>query len=843
MYRVMNTFTLPPPLNLGLSSGFTFPERLPELVAQSSSAPLGANLQFGSSLNYEDKTAGDTSVSVFDDGFDSTANMCEFLSRRVKLQEIQWEADTTLNVTIDVWKRWLNKVSIANKLTNYYLFKGDLKLTFFINGNPFQYGLLLASYEYWPTGLISIETLTRVSQRPHLWLNPTTNKGGEMTVPFYYPYNFMKLVNPDPQPDFMGSVTIQSIEPLRQINAGSAEVTVTVFAEMVNVKISGATTQLIDIGGPSLQAQSGVVSNDSHPNHDHTRSFKNSPLANLANIDFADTSQRLTLSHNSTIDTNNLTVGLPSEDELSIKYLSQKESILMDFDWNVNTPPGDTIASFEVNPMSEFRTVAFANTVPAGVEYRQTSLSMAGRPFSYWSGTLKYRFQIMASQYHRGRLAFVYDPVGPLGATPFNTTYNTIVDLEDGRDFTIEVPWQQNTPYKDVGSIGIGETWSANAGSNLRVGSTETSNGVLYCVIVNSLTVPDNISFADIVVSISAGEDFEYFNPSGLIDRFSIFPPVAPTPTLQSANPLFSIASKLLPKKKKKKDKTKESKEPLVAQSAVEVTPDTENAPESTTCENPGSGISVNSTVKHKYYFGVQASSILDLCKRFTYYRTFHTNDVSTVALHRFVWTLPNYPMHAGANPNGFEEAYAVFEPSGPEITRYTYTAQSYITFFEKAYSGWKGSVKYKMISENDCEGIGVIRYTGVQSNNPISPEPFVLASPYSETPTQFAYSSLLAYTSSGSGTAFVPTRTMNSLEVELPYARPTRFTRVEPRFLTSIDEFDHGDSFALQVVTDSGASNSVDTFVAAGDDFRFYGFVGAPTVYTYTQIPVPEVV
>jgi hypothetical protein len=69
-------------------------------------------------------------------------------------------------------------------------------------------------------------------------------------------------------------------------------------------------------------------------------------------------------------------------------------------------------------------------------------LAFAGTPFDCWQGSIKFRFNVVCSEYHRGRLRIVYNPKGnPGGAVPFNQTYSTVIDITESRDFEYEVKW------------------------------------------------------------------------------------------------------------------------------------------------------------------------------------------------------------------------------------------------------------------------------------------------------------------------------------------------------------------------------------------------------------------
>jgi hypothetical protein len=84
-------------------------------------------------------------------------------------------------------------------------------------------------------------------------------------------------------------------------------------------------------------------------------------------------------------------------------------------------------------------------------EIAMPSLAYASMPFQFWKGTIKYRFQVCSSSFHKGRLKFVWDPFGtPTIAAEYNTAYTQIVDISEANDFTIEVGWGQTTPWRQM---------------------------------------------------------------------------------------------------------------------------------------------------------------------------------------------------------------------------------------------------------------------------------------------------------------------------------------------------------------------------------------------------------
>jgi hypothetical protein len=143
------------------------------------------------------------------------------------------------------------------------------------------------------------------------------------------------------------------------------------------------------------------------------------------------------------------------------------------------------------------------------------AVAYATFPFEYWKGSLRYRFQIVCSGYHKGRLKIVYDPYGvPQTATvadpaEYNTAYTEIVDIAECNDFTVDVGWGQNTPWRQHLNFPqiLGNSFASASGTTpapaLGLNSANTigvGNGTLAVYVVNELTVPNSTVTADIEV-------------------------------------------------------------------------------------------------------------------------------------------------------------------------------------------------------------------------------------------------------------------------------------------------------------------------------------------------------
>jgi hypothetical protein len=840
-----------------------------ELEAQSSTTEVHASSAMHDTMVHN---KNGSRVLAVDDGVSAEADISKFLSRKVQIEKHIWTVGANVAITLNPWFLFLYNTAVSNKLQNYNLIKGDLKLTFYINGTPFHAGMLLASYRYLNGGREYFTSggdthiVTR-SQRPHVYLNPSTCKGGTICVPFFMPQNYMSLTSPVVDSYHIGLINIDSFAPLVQINSGVDAVTITVFAELVNVQLTGPTMAPVALSGIdyadfsafSIEAQAdeyttdGVISGPastvaniagkltsvpgigplalatqmgaqsvagfarffgySRPiTLEDTKPVRNMPVHNLALTEGGDTSQKLTVTGKQEISIDPSTVNLPPIDELSLDFLTRKETYLTSFSWDFNDTVDTTLFACDVDPMA-----SRILTVSGGHLIIPTALSFASRPFDAWSGTLTYRFQVVASQYHRGRLAIIYDPFGPVVGDPFNTTYNTIIDLADGRDFTVSFKWQQDSGYLICDNDPT-RTFFTQIIPQTRSCDRVHSNGVFYVRVVNELVVPDAATGVKILVSISAGDDFELINPTGQGMAVSPFAPVAQSSETTVSFSMFE----------------------LEAQSATEIVPVMENAPEGEINRiDLMSGVQIHEEQKPFVFYGEKISSIRQLLKRYCHYRTVFS-DIESGGVYNA--NLATFQFHFKAMPGELG-----YDTSGADVTNaatpYWYASPTFINYFKGAYAGWKGSIRWKFLpNSNNIASMSVHRVESNANREALSDGRAVISqttapgSSYS----RYAYRGVLKTSGSVAGTAITMNRTMDSLEAEIPYALPIRFSEVQGEYLpagtnTLEKSYPGGNAFHLTLNTNTGGAYvTFDTYVAGGEDFTFFGFVGAPPVYFY---------
>lgn len=477
-----------------------------------------------------------------------------FLSRPVKISEFVWNGDTVSITDVDPWSLFLEHPSVARKIANFKLLRGDLHLKIVINGSPFLFGRLMAYYnplsavdDFLPDNTSS--NLTRISQRMHVKINPSTSSGAEMTLPFFWHYNTLHI--PTKEWGKLGRVSFLPISTLQSTSGTQSQISVSVFAWMEKVDLSQPTSYT----GMSEEKEQKIVSKTAMAVGNVADALSDAPLigpyatatgivakklgriadlfgfskplntydlveertrhlGSMATINDKDSSKQLTLDvHNeTTIDPR--TVGLSPVDEMSIPYLCQKEAMIARCKWNINDGVGKTLMRIPVTPF-------IRGTLNTDDSVQVPPCAYVASFFKHWRGTMKYRFEIHGSAFHRGKLRIKYEPWLTSTADDYNVVSSDIVDLTTTQDYALNVGWGSHRNNLSVfGSIPTYAT-----ASPISTAYFEEHNGLLVLQVENPLTVPDDDGAieVDIVISVATDDDIQFHVPDcKVMERFAI---------------------------------------------------------------------------------------------------------------------------------------------------------------------------------------------------------------------------------------------------------------------------------------------------------------------------------
>jgi hypothetical protein len=537
---------------------------------------------------------------------------------------------------------------------------------------------------------------------------------------------------------------------------------------------------------------------------------KNDPLpcGNMSNVDAPDTSHRLALTSKQEVTVDPSTVGLGSTDEMTFSYIAAKESYLTKFTWSNSNASEFPLFSIGVSPIA-YNTYVDAGAPPADV-YELTPMALVANPFRYWAGTIQYRFQVVASGYHKGRLLFVWDPETASAVPEINVAYTQVVDIAEERDFTISVGWGASQPALNCPDIDSTNPFVTGTIFN----STPTPpvpysyNGSLTVYVLNELATPSAVTTPiDILVSVSSPdlnvwapmeqrlEEFSYYRPTGLLDAMALVPEAGEVNLSDDNQPAEEAA----------------------------YSPEHENV--LTTLGSDGFSWLADPVIA-----GEHITSFRQCVKRYSQHTLLGASAIASnnyLAIHK----QPAFPYYYGADTLGVDRVGAV------PVNRCTNTILNWIT---PAYTGWRGSLRWKIVPFGApcCSWfMGAKRCGSDCSYEDNWVEIDIVNSANPSTVSRAMREDFQADVAGGwDGIVVTSTQHNPVLEFEIPYYNRRRFiTPEEHQAIASSEGMGWWLYFGKSAAATLGDRFVFNTYVAAGEDFSLFFFSGIPRMYKYT--------
>jgi len=789
----------------------------------------------------------------------------DFLQRPLRIGSYNLTNGFYLDVKFNPWHDFLSNANVINKLQNYSLLRGTMHVKFLISGGPFYFGNIIVGYKPkgkgfdFVTNNVSLvedyfQRAKQLSQRMHFIMNPTVGQGGELKLPFFHDKNYLDLISADDILD-MGEIGMISLAPLDRALGSSdqRQINVTVMAWMTDVELAGPTTQ-------GILSQSGQIKPDEYGKGIISRPAKAiarwagklsavpeiGPYATATSMvadgigDFSELwgfSRPIDLSSikryrpqmfgmlaNSSIDEavekfsydpkqggtvdHNIT-GAQLDDEMSIKAITSKSSLLTYFTWNATTSENTLLGTINVTPCHcDFR---YDGTNEYGIEWVQTPLSHATFPFKFWRGGINYRFQINASDLHRGKLLLVYDPRGFTGtAIPdTNTVFSRIIDLEETKDFMLPVHWFQQGSWAKVPnaptSLGIGK------GNNEPSDQTKYSNGQLRIYVLNELTGPDEdlTNSVRILTWISGASDYEVAVPDDTMISNTAFGGSFDQTTTE-VNAAWSQGGILNNSKAADGSKPGEEGSEMLEPIGEPSSPD---------------ALSL-------VYHGETFDSFRDMFKRYNLNAVYvrKDNDNLSTAATRYRLTLPNFPMYNGrAETNGM---YQQARDAGLNAVNYNVTGRTLLNWITPAFAARRGGIRYKYMlgKRNKTNIVGMVASRASSGVSSLGTEETVLSDVDTPQHANFTLSQVTGHNGCAYTSQEVP-----SLEIALPYYSDKKFEDA-----SSIRTADHYPEHSHHVDIfdpDRYASGDLKIFqyVAPDEDYNLSYYVNPPSFFVQT--------
>lgn len=757
-------------------------------------------------------------------GMRDQLSLDDFFRRPVQVDLGDWTPGSAspFGYSMNPWAVFWNNKRNINRITANKLLQCTMKVKIMINGNPFLYGRLLADYvplQAFNTidtiNTLNKNTIVQASQRLHFYINPTTSQGGEMSLPFITPYNAMDIVAANWSD--MGTLYIRELNSLKHANGGLTPISLSAYIWAENVEFSVPTTQnagtlvtqsdeygsrpvsatatavaaaagkLVSLPmiGPYAKATQMAASGmatvakafgfSRPPMIEDSTQVRPKLITRLANTDCGDAVAKLTVDSKQELTVDPRIFGASTQDDLTIANIATRESYFSTFDWPIATPQESLLWNTRVGPFPAVLDSTL--TVPG---YWMTAPAFTSLPFAYWRGTMRYRIQIVCSEYHRGRIKVVYDPNFVSTIPESNVGFTRIVDISDEKDFVVDVSMAQTTSYLPT----VGLASGAASYGPARISTTSAGyNGTLAIFVQNELTSPNSTvnNSVQVNVFVSACDDIEYAVPSGdLVNTL--------TYSLQSDE--------------------------------KDIVPD-ENAPD---INDTDLGVLSCNPVDHTndVFFGESIRSFRTLLKRYTY---LHSILCPTPGTNRWAMNLKDFPYYRGRWANGIN--------TDSTAAKANFVNTILLTYLTPAFLGVRGSVRWKNAYASDQDNS--LMYSIVTRLNTIFAFTNVSVPYVTTSGDKFVADRVNGIDSLFNGADVTYNKAQPVLEYELPYYSRYRFMAAKDPSSTSfapsvVNNLTH----QLQIGNTSTALSYVDRYVSVGEDFQLFLYQGPPPIHQY---------
>jgi len=789
----------------------------------------------------------------------------DFLSRPVRINSFTWNESDGIgsSTTINPWNLFFNDARIKYKLNNYSFIRCDLKLKIVINASPFYYGYMLGAYR--PLQVFNAQSLlgstsnllVPYSQRPHVYLTPQHSEGAEMTLPFLWPRNWLRI---QVASDFteMGEFKFLTMGILQSANGATGTgVTVQTYAWAENVEISGPSAGLsmqggcdepFDYTGPEWQlyAQTdeydGPVSGPASAIASVSRRlmdvpiigrfataatigasaiakisslfgfsntpvikdvvpFRSNPFPHMASPEISYPNEKLTLDPKNELTVDPTALGLPKMCELDMQHLVQKESYLTQTSWTLAQAVDTILFSARINP-SFYVTDSITN---ATVAY-QTPMSWLAHMFQHWRGDIILRFKFVASPFHKGRVRISWDPQGysgqnivtDSGSTPVVQT--AIVDLGKDTDIEFRIPFHQALPWLSINqSYAPGNINYSTSASPTWNANDFFYNGFLTVRVLTTLSAPlASGSSVPILVFVRGAENLEFANPSIYQgENYSNF-------AVQGGEDEQGMI------------KVGDTPTTIVAGSTYPSFP-----------------------TRYLINMGEAVSSLYPVLRRhcLSYVTTLTNNAVHDNVL--YTQTFSRMPLMYGYDPNGIHSAKGLVTPASN--FNFNFVEMTYLNWVMPAFIAYRGSIIWTFNVESRKE-LGHVR---AYRNPAISSLSNTVQTAASGTVSANARFYQTYANMGGSGAALTNQFTQSGLSIVCPMYNSYKFESTYSAKASAPDAVDgsNGGIHALEISADGiNADNATNIrvwrYCAAGPDFSLHFFLNAPVLEVYSSNP-----
>lgn len=734
-----------------------------------------------------------------------------------------------------------------------------------------SYNPLAQANNFEPTSY-GFQDIMLLSQRQHIFLNPALNEGGELCLPYFFPTNYFSTLNKswelagelviksfdvlshanggdDPvtitmyawaedvsltmptsqvTPESLSTVVVKDSDFFKKwsvrpqagnkgrnkgksgaINSGDeygqgiiskpASAIASVAGMLTKAPIIGPYARATEMAAGAVGRIASLFGYSRPAVLAPAMPYKPTVCGNLANSSGEDSVMRLTLDPKQEVTVDPRVVGLSGDDELDLVSMSTRESFLTSFPWTPDDQAQRTLISMRVHPN---------NFVSVLGKYYMTPAALVASHFQYWKGSMRYRFQIVKSNFHKGRLAIRYDPIANDPGLDFNTAYHRVVDISETDDFEVIVGWGQEAPMLRCSDYIDNE--SPFSSISLPRDESGSYNGLLEVDVLNQLVSPSLDAAITINVYVSCCDDIKWGKPDG--DRyndFSLFPEVTPVQALDAA------------------------KETVTPQSGEADRGNTDK-PHGSQAIDTIADMGETSDAFYHVFMGEKITSLRELFKRYYFEKSYGQRTQDNTFRY---WRPIILDFHLR---RGWDTIAGVDSSKVDPNTSLNVCGQSPVALWSACFAAWRGAIRRKYMLENSGGSrLLMVTRLGRDYNQTDGLDQIDFGEVYS---VKMKYLTLARGRESAAGCVASMSDQNGVIEVELPFYEPNRFRNPRIREVESdfhrlellIGDWNNEELEDRNNIVFERKQIVVSSFTSVGEDFSLFGFTGVPVLYRY---------
>nr|UNY47207.1 MAG: ORF1 [Picornaviridae sp.] len=420
---------------------------------------------------------------------------------------------------------------------NQYMFvRPQITLRFQLNSTRFHQGKLVIGFRYYnrySTGIATIVHASQIVQLDYASLIASSSNVVELKIPFQSHLDMLPIHNTNIGSTlYYATVFVGVLSPLRTGPENTNHVTITT---QISLSCNNIQTQFFGIRSRK-NVVSQMLESKTVQSQESSTLIRN-PTISLSYGSGQTNSKVLRLTPPST--TPIVGTNIPIGDKLELNDLIHKWGFIGQFDINVDDLESNLLFSISNAPIQTFNIDTNFNL--------PTPLGGVANIFSYWQGTIEYKFEIIKAQAHSLRLRFCINPTDSVNSSEAINLISTVYDFEERSEVTIDFPFlapSKMVPCKiDNNVVAVGTLQVFLESRLISMASLNSSVNVLvyqraspdFCLSVPRsnqfiTNIRDTISFTSIVLSGDWGVDYQLYGSFDSSETANVvFNPISPT--------------------------------------------------------------------------------------------------------------------------------------------------------------------------------------------------------------------------------------------------------------------------------------------------------------------------